>query len=241
LYTAGAMVAVVMATVSSVTVRSDAPGERVAISVGLFDSRTPPGADTLTRDKAVVRFFPILTSPFGRLYQVDADGYVATPVDVFPVLGRQMVLGRDLSAAPSVLFRPFVEGIAALADSAEFQVQRLTDGRWEKLAVAAPSGVASSFLVGRRKPISDAAMVVWALEATANGAPEPARAQFLVTWRNLKQLPIQGELRPRDCLLGEIRLHGNLKERALVQLSNDPFVDVLMRSVSADTSKVPSC
>lgn len=242
LYATGIIVGVVMMTVSSVTVRSDTPGERAAITLGALEAGATPNVDTLTRDQSIVRFFPVLTSPFGRLYHVDADGYIATSVNVYPPIARQLVLGRDLSATPSVLFRPFDEGVVALADSAEFQVKRLTSsGQWEPLGQSAPTGVPSSFIIGRRKPISDAAMVVWALEATANGAPEAARAQLLVTWRSPKSVSIQGQLRPRDCLLAEIRLHGALKERALVQLSNDPLIDVLMHAAGADTTKVPSC
>jgi hypothetical protein len=241
LYGTAVLVGVLMATVSSVTVRSSAPGERAAVSLASLDSRRTPRTDTLTRDKAAVRFLPILTSPFGRIYEVDADGYVPTQVTVYPLVSRQVILGRDLAAAPSVLFRPFDEGVVALEDSADFQVSRLRDGQWERLAEYHAGGVASSFLIGARKPISDAAMVVWALEAAANGAPEMARSKLLVTWRTPKSVPIRVELHPRDCLLAEIRLHGNLKERAVVPLSNDPLIDVLMQAVTTDSTKVPTC
>jgi hypothetical protein len=241
LYGTAIIVGVLMATVSSVTVRSSAPGERAGVSLASTDSPGTPRTDTLTRDKAVVRFLPILTSPFGRIYEVDADGYVPSQVTVYPLVGRQIMLGRELAASPSVLFRPFDEGVAALEDSADFQVSRLRDGRWERLAVYHAGGAATSFLIGGRKPISDAVMVVWALEAAANGAPEMARSKLLVTWRSPRTIQIAGELRPRDCLLAEIRLHGNLKERAVVPLSNDPLIDVLMQSVTADTNKVPTC
>jgi len=79
------------------------------------------------------------------------------------------------------------------------------------------------------------------LEAAANGAPEMARSKLLVTWRAPKSVPIQVELHPRDCLLAEIRLHGNLKERAVVPLSNDPLIDVLMQAVTTDSNRVPTC
>ncbi len=241
LYGTAVVVGVLMATVSSVTVRSSVPGERAAVSLASLDSRRTPRADTLTRDKATVRFLPILTSPFGRVYEVDADGYVASQVTVYPLVSRQVVLGRDLAASPSVLFRPFDEGVVALEDSADFRVSRLRDGHWERLADYHAGGVASSFLIGARKPISDAAMVVWVLEAAANGAPEMARSKLLVTWRAPKSVPIQVELHPRDCLLAEIRLHGNLKERAVVPLSNDPLIDVLMQAVTTDSNRVPTC
>jgi hypothetical protein len=242
LYLVGGVVALVMATISSVTVRSEIVGELSVVSLGLLDTKSAPAADTLTRDKALVRFLPVLTSPFGRLYQIDAQGYTPSLVTVYPLIGRQVVLGRDLAPSPSVLFRPFGEGVVALEDGGEFTVSRLRDGRAaERLAVSGDSGTASSFLLGRRKPLSDATMVFWTLEATASGAPEAVRAKLLVTWRSPKQLQMSGELAPRDCLLAEIRLHGQLKERAVVALTDSPIVDVLMHGLTTDTVKAPSC
>ena len=66
LYGTAVVVGLLMATVSSVTVRSSAPGERAGVSLASLDSRGTPRADPLTRDKAVVRVLPILTSPVGR-------------------------------------------------------------------------------------------------------------------------------------------------------------------------------
>ena len=241
LFLIGGIVAILMATISSVTVRSETPGDHPAVSLASVDPRGAPRSDTLSRDNAIVRFLPVLTSPFGRLYEVDAEGYIPAQVTVYPLIGRQIVLGQDLAPSPSVLFRPFGEGVVALEDGAAFTVSRLRDGRAEQLAVSTDSGAASSFLLGKRKPISDAMMVFWTLEATASGAPEAVRAKLLVTWRSPKQLQMRGELGPRDCLLAEIRLHGQLKERATVPLTGAPFVVVLMHEDIADTLKVPSC
>ena len=141
-----------------------------------------------------------------------------------------------------MIFRPSGEGVAALDDGGVFQVSRLRDGRSEPLTNFADSGSASSFLLGQTKPISDAMLVFWTLEATASGAPEAVRAKLLIIWRNPKQLPIRGrQLGPHDCLLAEIRLHGQLKERALVSLTSSPLVDVMMRDATSDTVKVPTC
>jgi hypothetical protein len=241
LFLIGGIVALVITMISSVTVTSETPGERSAVTLASLDPRGAARGDTLSRDKPLVRFLPVVTSPFGRLYEVDAEGYVPTQVTVYPLVGRRMALGRDLAPSPSVLFRPFGEGVVALEDGAVFSVSRLRDGRAEQLAVSSDSGAASSFLLGQRKPIADATMVFWTLEAAASGAPEPVRAKLLVTWRTPKQLPMRGELGPRDCLLAEIRLHGRLKERAMVPLTGASFVDVLMHEDTTDTPKVRSC
>lgn len=240
----GGLLALLMATVSSVSVRSDAVGERSTVSLLSLEERGTARTGKLSPDAPLVRFL-LATSPFGRVYQVDAEGYVPAQLTVYPLIGRQVLLGRDLGLSPSVLFRPFAEGMAALSDGAVFTVTRLRGDSAERLVAAADSGAATSFRLGRPKPISDAMVVSWTLEATASGAPETARAGMLITWRNPKQLTMRGELNPRDCLLAEIRLHDKLKARALVTLSDAPLVDVLLPDIAADkvadTAKVTSC
>jgi hypothetical protein len=183
----------------------------------------------------------VWTSPFGRSYDVDADGYLATRVMVYPLVGRRMVLGADLPPSPSVLFRPFDDGSSALADGGEFIVSRLRDGQSEKLATFKGSGEASSFLLGPRRTISEQMMAFWMIEATARGATPAAAANLFTKWREVKQLTMKGELRPQDCLVAEIRINDNLTERAVVLLTNQPLVDVPLRGNIADTTKVPSC
>jgi hypothetical protein len=243
MYLLGGLLAALMATVSSVSVRSDAPGDRSKVSLVSLDQRGTARTGSLSPREPVVRFLPVLTGPFGRLYQVDADGYVPAQLTVYPLTGRQVLLGRDLVPSPSVLFRPFGEGIAALRDGGVFRVTRLRADAAEPLA--ADSGTASAFRLGQPKPISDAMAVFWTLEATASGAPEAVRADMLLTWRNPKQLAMRDELAPHDCLLAEIRLHDKLRARALVTLSDAPFADVLLQDVIgdtvADTAKVSSC
>jgi hypothetical protein len=230
-----------MATLSSVTVRSDAPGEESSVSLATLDDRGAPRTSKLSADEPVARFRPVLTSPFGRLYRVGAEGYLPAQVNVFPLVGRQILLGRDLVASPSVLFRPFAEGIAALRDSAVFSVKRIRAGNEESLAVSPGSNSASAFLLGRAKPVSDVMMMLWNLEVTAGQAPDDIKAQMLILWRSPKQLTLRSELAPRDCLIAEIRLHDQLRARGIAMLSDAPLVDVLMQDVTSGTGKMPSC
>jgi hypothetical protein len=241
LYVATGLLALAMATLASVTVRSEMPGEQLAVSLATLDEAGAPRTATMSADHPIVRFRPVLTSPFGRLYQVDAEGYVPAQLTVFPFVGREVLLGRDLVTAPSVLFRPFAEGIVALQDGAVFSVTRVRGGKEEQLVADSDSGSAAAFLLGRPKPISDAMLVFWNLEATASQAPDAIKARLLLLWRTPKQLTMRGELSPRDCLVAEIRLHNRLKARAVVALAGAPFVDVLMQDVDSLPAKVPTC
>jgi hypothetical protein len=230
-----------MATLSSVTIRSDAPGEETSVSLATLDKDGTPRRSKLTADEPVARFRPVLTSPFGRLYRVRADGYLPAQINVFPLVGRQVLLGRDLVTSPSVLFRPFAEGISALGDSAVFSVKRIRARKEELIAVDTGSGSASAFLLGRPKPVSDAMMMLWNLEVTASKATDEIKAKMLMLWRSPKQLTLRSELAPRDCLVAEIRLHDQLRARGIAMLSDAPLVDVLMQDVTSATGKMPSC
>ena len=242
LYCSSGLLALMMVTLSSVTIRSDVPGEHATISLATLDEPGSPQTQTMSVDQPVVHFRPVLTSPFGRLYQLDADGYVPVQLSVFPFVGRQVLLGRDLRPSPSVLFRPFAEGAAALEDGAVFSVKRVRAGKEEQLVTESDSGSKSAFLLGRPKPISDAMMMFWNLEASASQAPEAVKAQLVILWRSPKQVTMRGELAPHDCLVAEIRLHDKLKARGVAMLADEPFADVLMQDVdSSDRTKVPSC
>jgi hypothetical protein len=241
LYCLAGLLALMMTTLSSVTIRSDVPGEHATISLATLDEPGSPETQTMRADQPVVHFRPVLTSPFGRLYQLDAEGYVPAQLTVFPFVGRQVLLGRDLVPSPSVLFRPFAEGIAALEDGAVFSVKRVRGGKEEQLIAESDSGSASAFLLGRPKPISDAMMMFWNLEATASQAPDAIKARLVMLWRSPHQLPMQGELAPHDCLVAEIRLHDKLKARAVALLGDESFADVLMQDVDTARVKGPSC
>jgi hypothetical protein len=240
LYFIAGFVALMLLTVSSVAVRSATPDEPATVSIAAFDPRGAARHDSLRGDKPIARF-PVFTTPFGRLFEVDADGYVPAQVAVYPLVAKQVVLGQHLTPSPSVLFRPFVEGIVALKDSAVFRVtRRSATGRVDTLARFTGGG-ASSFLLGRPRPITEAMLMYWDLEATASGAPPAARAELLITWRNVTQLEKQLELGPRDCLRAEIVLNGNVKEAAMVPLAGTAFVDVRMRETTGNARGAPSC
>lgn len=225
----GAVLALLMATLSSVTVVSDTPEQAVTVSIAALD---PPGrsrTESLIPGKPLVRFHPVVTSPFGRLFRVEATGYVTASLTVYPLVGRQVRLGRDLIPSPSVLFRPFVEGVSALKDGAVFRVSRVGANGLEP--VATDSGTAASFLVGRPQPVTDAQMQFWSLELDAAGAPAGERARMLMLWKNPRQLTALRGLAPNDRLVAEITLRDRVCAHAEITLTGERLMDVLLMDV----------
>jgi hypothetical protein len=184
-----------------------------------------------------VRFLPVITSPFGREFRVDADGYLPASVTVYPLISRRVLLGRDLAAAPSVLFRPFEEGAVALLGRGVFRVTRVRGIATE--VVASDSGHAASFMLGRSRAVTDAMMGLWGLELDAIPVSGKPKAQLLMLWRRPRQLATPIKLAPNDRLVAEVLVRGKVRARAEVTLSGSPLMDVLMQDVVSDTGKVP--
>jgi hypothetical protein len=232
----GGALAVLMAILSSVTVRSEVPDDRGAVSIAPVDAGGKARVDSL-RPGRPVRFLPVITSPFGREFRVDADGYLPASVTVYPLISRRVLLGRDLAAAPSVLFRPFEEGAVALLGRGVFRVTRVRGIATE--VVASDSGHAASFMLGRSRAVTDAMMGLWGLELDAIPVSGKPKAQLLMLWRRPRQLATPIKLAPNDRLVAEVLVRGKVRARAEVTLSGSPLMDVLMQDVVSDTGKVP--
>ncbi len=222
------ILAVLMATVSSITVVREAAVEASMVTIAPLD---PPGGTRTGKlgPEGQVRFRPVITSPFGRLFRVDADGYAPATIPVYPLLGRRVVLGRDLAPSPAVLFRPFVLGTSALHDGAVFRVRRLT-GPGDEI-VASDTGHAASFWIGRSDRVTDAMLGSWGLELQAEHAPEAERGRLLGMWRRPRQLAMRGELSPTDRLVAEILEGDRVVSRVELTLRGERFVDVMLDDV----------
>lgn len=234
----GGTLLVLMATLSSVTVRSDAPEDRGAVSIAAVDAQGAPRVDTLVPGRTV-RFLPVITSPFGREFRVNAAGYVPASVSVYPLISRRVVLGRDLAATPSVLFRPFEEGAIGMLDGGVFRVSRRREQSTD--LVATDSGQAASFLLGRSAAVTESMIGLWGLELDALAVQQAPRGQLLKLWRSPRRLAPTSQLAPNDRLVAEIVVNGKVKSRAEVTLSGGPLIDVLMQDVPPDTGEVPPC
>src|SRR5262245_32914585 len=92
------VVAVVLAaTLSSVNVIAES--ESISFTAVLSDSgdtgNAAPRRDERKSNGGAVRFL-VTTNPFGRHMRLAVDGYVPTAIDVYPLLGRRVLLGTDM-------------------------------------------------------------------------------------------------------------------------------------------------
>src|SRR5207248_851364 len=110
---------VVALLLSSVTVLSGAESAGTSDPVTVRLSMMDGSASTdrrlgLGTAKAPARFTWLRTTPFGQPYRLAVDGYVEQIVTVYPIIGLNVIVDRDLRRSPSVLFRPSIRGVQTL-------------------------------------------------------------------------------------------------------------------------------
>ena len=229
LWTAGPALALLMGTFSSITVIPEAGDEAIAVSVKPLGCHGPSWRDSMAPGQPMARLGLLVTNPFGCLYRVEASGYSAAAVPVYPLAGQRVVLGEDLLPVPSVLFRPFVEGLSALGDGAVFRVSRVGPQGPELLV--ADSGRPGSFRLGRRQPPTEAMIEFWRLQLDAAAAPPAERARMLILWSTTRQLSPLRAPASGDSLIAEIVMHDSVVAHAGLTLGHERLVDVLVVDV----------
>jgi hypothetical protein len=166
------------------------------------------------------------------------DGYVPTAIDVYPLLGRRVVLGSDVRPSPSVLLRVPVGVEEQLGRDTRLVVRRLgSPGSTSSdvVAEATTEKRPGAFLLGRRREIPAALRGPWEDELEADGAsrrdPGTAtiRARMLRAWRNPAPLATGVSLEPGMVLDAQLLAPGGMVARAIVNVGTEPFVDAPLR------------
>jgi hypothetical protein len=216
LYAIGAVAAL---TVSTVQVVAETPGAADTVTLTPLDTRHPDSVDLANGTAR----FTLVTSPFGRTVRVAAPGFVPTTFTVYPPGGVTIRLGREMPIAPSVLFRPEKQGLAALRNRGTFRV-RLVSGT-DSAVVAETSGVESSFVLGRRLPITGVMLDDWRLELECEEAL--ARNATLLAWKRPTVLRLHSRtVSQGDTLRAEVwSLSGRKVADAELVLSTEPLID----------------
>lgn len=205
----GAALALVMATVSSVTVVGGGVAKSDSFVIAPLDDPSAASHGRVEPGAALARM-PIVVSPFGRAVRVEAPGYVPAVFTVRPLVGLTVRLGEELRWSPSVLLRLGAAATGALGDGAELRVWRDAGGPWKRLATdSAHAG--SAFLLGRARPISAEAVADWERELKAAHAPDASIAELVRSWKTPRALRLDGSLAPGDHLLAEVVYPGGTR------------------------------
>ena len=217
--------------VSSIQVSQDRPPRRNEVVVTPLDMPSVSDSAVLDASDRVVVIW-VVTSPFGRTFEVSVHGYVPRSFDVFPGVGRRVRLGQDLVPSPTVLFRPPHEVFPSLVAEGEFRLSRV-DGSQARVIATRAVGQ-SSILVGPRRSIPPEVLASWWLLLQAEGLDSDDLAKVRLFWQNHVTLDPGEDLAPETRWRAELY---SAEERLLaigeVTLGTEPFTDVPMQKVES--------
>jgi len=224
----GVAVALLMTSVSSVTVLGDAADAHVRVSVYPVDAPDQVRQDSLRSAPGLIRF-AVLPSVFGRPFRVEASGYVPATFDVYPVTGRKIRLGQDMAVAPTVLLRPSIKALRSLAGGGSLRVYRV-DGAGKRLLADTTGLRPAAYYIGRPQPASESMVGDWERQLSGQ-ADQAVIDQTVLAWKRPVALAVTS-VAPGASLVAEIVSRaGKTVARAEVvvgegRLADVPFMDV---------------
>jgi hypothetical protein len=189
--------------------------------------------------------FGVWTNIFGRHYRLKVDGFVEEVVTVYPIVGRKVVVDRDLRRSPSVLFWPSPNGLRELGDGACIFIWKVPPGReppfeaptgkklpfGDEHKLAEDEGYEGSFILGRIQPVPESLLHYWQLKLTGDeeGLSGKVISGILSHWLRPRVLTPLKELVPGMTIYAVIiNKKGETIAKATVKLGTDKLMDAQM-------------
>lgn len=221
----GVVLALAALILSSVTIVPEQPQDRV------IGNLSRPGAARLAGafDQEGLTRRIVVAGPLGSRFQLRVERHLPEIVRVYPVVGCQVSVSRDLRWSPSVLFRPAWSTLSSLENEGTITVKRV-DGQ-VKTVMARGVGHRGSYLLGYAQPIPDAWQDGWERQLKAMGLLDKHIAQTVDEWRNFEILKVDPNtvLTPGMVLEAEVATRvDKVKARVTVTLANESLIDVLI-------------
>jgi hypothetical protein len=214
---------------SSVMVIPDSNDPSASISITPADRLDRKHIETLD-PKEGVRRFRVVTSPFGRPFRIELEGYAPETLDVYPFVGLKVRAGKELRRSPSLLLRLPPVAVASLKNGGKLVVIRRIGNDGETLAT--DTEPRSAFLVGRAHSIPPSSYGIWRMELQAAGSDERGIAQSIMGWSRPKVLRPLTTLEPGMMILAEVRSRANKRvASAEMSLGNDSLIDIGLEEV----------
>ncbi len=170
---------VVGSLLGSVSVSSDGlvinAAVRVAPVSNSIDSARPKPLDG---QNSLVRFLR-WTTPFGRPYSVEVEGFVPTTFDLYPWVGKRIRLASDMTQARSLLIR-FPSADIELVNESRLTIA--VDG--VVLGTSTMDTEHMAVLVGQQRPAFSDFYDEWQFEFKAYNVPESRASRCVLGWTN---------------------------------------------------------
>jgi hypothetical protein len=215
---------------SSLVVLGDDAGATSPASVRLTPFDAPDDAATRTLlPRGEPARFVVTSSPFGRVFRLEVDGYVPETVEIYPVLGRRISPARDLRRSPTVLLRLSQLALGSFQDQTggELVITRIMAGNPAGEVVARTKQQRAAFLLGRAQRVPAGFAAGWRIELLARGVrDETLAAKHLVSWKEPAVLAPSVVLEPGMPLRAQLfNAAGNVVASSDFILGNDELQD----------------
>jgi len=183
---------------------------------------------SLEQSTDVVRFGRWI-NPFGRTFLVEVPGYQAYSLELYPWVGAQIRIDRDLRLAPSVLVRVPLGPSHQLLSGGKLQLLS-TNGSMLGEQLLADNR--ASALFGRSVTFEARLLAEWEHDLRATGANEGAVSKGYLTWRHPQLTAVKG-IDPGMTLRAQfVAASGATQLWVNFQVPSAPLIDVLLPETS---------
>lgn len=234
-----AMYAVLLIAVagwSSVTVLNDPPNTVFDATLARADQvgGEPVHEDNAAEPTQPVQFAGIWVGVLGRPYRLLVKGYLPQMLNVYPIAGVSISPRKDLRVTPSILLRPPLEALGAMAGGVSFELT--IEGASAPETVASGTVKEQSILVGTDQPIPQPWLESWRLELVAHRITNDSLlAQLLEYWKKPALVAPQKPLEPGRVVRAVVynATHDAIAE-ARARLTDERFQDIAMNPVARE-------
>lgn len=186
-------------------------------------SRNSENKNTLEGPSAVLRFTRF-TTPFGRPFYLEVDGFLRYSFNLYPWTGKTIRVTQDLQTEPSILIRIPTDVFEVLSMG---ELEVLLGG--EKIVDTKCVVGSGSILVGRDIPLPPSLKEKWKMEILAGGNTDRAQtARYLLAWQNSQKINPDESLMPGMKIEAQLKISGVVVARAEFQISEERIQDIKM-------------
>jgi len=123
------------------------------------------------------------TSPFGRVMTLKAKGYRDFTFELYPFIGKKIMLNDELIPLPSIWIRSIPTIINNLLDDCQLAVKLKNSN--DTLFIQPTKNTFGSYIIGEPQTVSSSQLDKWQREASAYYNNEgPALSNTLLKWNN---------------------------------------------------------
>ena len=164
--------------VSSVTVLAGGADDAAAVRLAPEGDAAPDSVGVLAGRGSLLRRY-VFTTPFGRPFYLEVDGYVRHSFDLYPWTGATIRVDRDLVRLPTIVVRTHYQDHQQLKRGA--LVIAVAGGGRIEVPTDEDRG---AVILGRRVPIPAPLVAEWRSELLADSVTGALAEKHIRKWKN---------------------------------------------------------